>query len=341
MDALSEVLRLIRLRGALFLHGEFQEPWCVMAPEALQMAPVLCPGADRLAIVHAVLAGRCWIRMPDGDPVELIAGDVATLPGGHAHLIGSGLRHAPVDLQHVVAIDIPSVAPVRYGGNGDSTVLVCGWFAYEGDVPNPLLAGLPALFRSAVGGRPCGPWLEHSLRYALSEAAARRPGSSAVAARVAESLFVEAVRSYVESLPPQHGGWLAGLRDPLLGRCLALMHERPGHDWSVEALARAVHVSRSVLAERFTSAIGVSPMQYLKRWRLALAARMLGDGSAQLVQVAAAVGYESQASFTRAFKSAYGMAPGRWRNRSGAGSGAVRAPVDPARPRSSYPQAGP
>ncbi len=316
MDALSEVLRLIRLEGALFLHGEFREPWCVMAPEAVQMAPVLCPGASRLAILHMVLDGRCWIRLPEGEPVELRAGDVATLPCGDSHLIGSGLRHAPVDLQHVVSLDIPCVAPVRYGGSGDSTLLVCGWFAYERDVPNPLLASLPRLFRSSVGRRPSAAWLEQSLRYALAEVAAQQPGSSVVAAKVAESLFVEAVRGYLEALPPQHSGWLAGLRDPLVGHCLALMHERPAHDWSVESLASAVHASRSVLAERFSTLIGVSPMQYLKRWRLAMAARMLCNGSAQLIQVAEAVGYESQASFTRAFKSTYGCAPGQWRSRS-------------------------
>lgn len=318
MDALSEVLRLIRLQGALFLHGEFQEPWCVTAPDAVQMAPVLCPGAEQIAILHMVLDGRCWIRLPDGEPMELHAGDVATLPLGDAHLIGSGLRHAPVDLQHVVPIHIPSVNAVRYGGSGDSSVLVCGWFEYERDVPNPLLASLPRLFRSRVGQRPSGPWLEQSLRYALREVSAREPGSSAVASKVAESLFVEAVRAYVEALPPQHSGWLAGLRDPLVGRCLALMHERPGHDWSVEMLARDVHASRSVLAERFSELIGVSPKQYLKRWRLAIAARMLCNERTQLVQVAEAIGYESQASFSRAFKSAYGVAPGQWRSR-GAG----------------------
>lgn len=317
MDALSEVLRLIRLQGALFLHGDFREPWCVSAPEAACMAPALCPGAGQLAILHMVVEGRCWIRLAEGNAIELQAGDVAALPRGDAHLIGSGLRHAPVDLQHVVNVNIPSVAPMRYGGDGAATLLACGWFAYERDVPNPLVASLPRVFRAAVGGRACGPWLEQSVRYALREAAADQPGSSVVAAKVAEALFVEAVRGYLEALPAQHGGWLAGLRDPQVGRCLALMHEQPAKDWTVEALAQSVHVSRSVLAERFTELVGVSPIQYLKRWRLSMAARMLCNDSAQLIQVAEAVGYESQAAFSRAFKSAYGVAPGRWRGGAG------------------------
>lgn len=317
MDALSEVLRLIRLQGALFRHGEFREPWSVQAPPAARMTPVLCPRAGQLAILHMVLEGRCWVRLPDGEAIELRAGDVATLPRGDAHLIGSGVRHAPVDLRHVVDIEIPSVAPLRYGGNGEATLLVCGWLDYERDVPNPLLACLPRLFRSAVGGRASGPWLQQALRHALSEAAASQPGSSALAARVAESLFVEAVRSYLEALPAQQDGWLAGLRDPQVGRCLALMHQQPARDWTVQVLAQSVHVSRSVLAGRFTDLVGVPPIQYLKRWRLAVAARMLCNDRAQLIQVAQAVGYESKASFSRAFKSAYGVAPGRWRSRGG------------------------
>jgi AraC-like DNA-binding protein len=324
MDALSEALRLIRLQGALFLYGEFHEPWCVNAPEAGRMAPVLCPGAGQLAILHAVLEGRCWIQLDGEEPIELQAGDVVALPQGDAHLIGSGLRHAPVDLRHVVPVEIPCIAPLRYGGSGDRSVLVCGWFTCERDVPNPLLTSLPRIFRASVGRRPSGPWLEQSLRYALREAQAGQPGSSAMAARVAESLFVESVRGYLETLPPRQSGWLAGLRDPQVGRCLAMMHERPGHDWSVEALAQAVHVSRSVLAERFTGLVGVPPMQYLKRWRLAVAARMLCNEHANLIRVAEAVGYESEAAFSRAFKTEYGAAPGQWRRAAEGQAGTAR-----------------
>jgi AraC-like DNA-binding protein len=318
IDPLSDLLRLIRLEGALFLHGEFHEPWCVDAPEAVRMAPLLRPGARQLAILHMVLEGRCWLQAPGTDPVALGTGDVVALPRGDAHLIGSGLQHAPVDLAHVVPVDVPCLRPLRYGGSGDGCVLVCGWFAWEHDLPNPLLASLPRVFRSPVGARPGAAWLVQSLRYALEQAAAGGPGSSAVAAKVAESLFVETVRAYVEQLSPQHSGWLAGLRDPLLGRCLALLHERPADDWTVETLAQAVHVSRSVLAERFSAVLGVPPMQYLKRWRLALAARMLASERAHLGQVAQAVGYDSEAAFSRAFKAEYGLAPGQWRLRRGA-----------------------
>lgn len=328
MDALSDVLRTIRLQGALFLNGEFHEPWCVDAPHALAMAPLLSPGAQQLAILHMVMEGRCWIRLPGGAPVALQAGDVAVLPAGDAHLVGSGMQHAPVNLQHVVPVKLPEVAQVRYGGDGDHCVLVCGWFAYERDAPNPLLSALPRLFRVAVGGRDAGPWLEQSIRYATREAAARQPGSTAVAAKVAESLFVESLRAYLDTLPVQQSGWLAGLRDPQVGRCLGLMHAQPAHPWSLELLAQEAHTSRSVLAERFSELLGTPPMQYLKRWRLAIAARMLATERINVIQVAEAVGYESEASFSRAFKGEYGVPPGAWRSTARRSGPAVVA-LDP------------
>ncbi|MCD6077420.1 MAG: transcriptional regulator, AraC family [Ramlibacter sp.] len=325
MDALSDVLRTIRLQGALFLNGQFHEPWCVDARPAISMAPLLCPGAQQMAILHMVMEGRCWIQSPGEDAIALEPGDVAVLPTGGAHLVGSGMQHAPVSLQHVVPVQVPEVRQVRYGGNGDPCVLVCGWFAYERDAPNPLLASLPGLFKVAVGSRPAGRWLEESVRYATRDAAAG-PGSTAIAAKVAESLFIESLRAYLESLPAQRNGWLAGLSDPQVGRCLALMHAQPARPWSLESLAQESHTSRSVLAERFHELLGTPPMQYLKRWRLAMAARMLTTERINVIQVAEAVGYESEASFSRAFKGVYGVPPGAWRN--GADRPANRADLE-------------
>jgi len=314
MDVLSDVLQMIRLEGALFLNGEFHEPWCVSAPRGSDFASILCPRAENLAILHMVLEGRCWIQLHDGEAMALEAGDAVVMPHGDSHLIGSGLRHAAIDLDHVVQVKLPELNLIRYGGEGDRTVVVCGWFAYERGASNPLAAALPRIFRSQVGQRPSGAWIEQSIRFALSEAASGQPGSSAVAAKVAESLFVEALRGYLESVSPLQSGWLAGLRDPQVGRCLALMHAQPARAWSIEALAQEVHMSRSVLAERFNELVGMPPMQYLKRWRLAVAARLLCNERSSIIRVAEAVGYESEASFSRAFKIEYGAAPGLWRS---------------------------
>lgn len=317
MDALSEVLQLIRLRGAFFLHGEFHEPWCVDAPPSAAMVPVLSPGARQLAILHMVLEGRCWIQVDGGDPIALERGDVAALPAGAAHLVGSGIGHAPLNRRDSLPVKLPGFAPIRYGGEGAGTMLACGWFAYERDVPNPLLKSLPDVFVASLAQRRAGPWIEQSVRHALDEVRAGGPGSTVVAAKVAESLFVETLRAYVDALPAQQTGWLAGLRDPQVGRCLALMHERPAHPWTLEELASQVHVSRSALAERFHTLLGIPPMQYLRRWRLAVAARMLCNERSNVITVAEAVGYESEASFNRAFKGEYGVPPGVWRDTGG------------------------
>src|SRR5215213_5052389 len=196
MDVLSDVLQTIRLKGALFLNTECHEPWCVNVPDGSVMAGLLSPGSTSVVICHTVLEGRCWIQPAGGEAVPLQKGDVVALPHGDAHIIGSGLQYAPVSIDDAVRVKVPELAPMRYGGDGDCTRLVCGWFAYDRDVPNPLVAVLPQVFRSAVGHRPAGPWLEQSIRYALGEAAAGQPGSSAVATKVAESLFVETLRAY-------------------------------------------------------------------------------------------------------------------------------------------------
>ena len=323
MDVLSDVLQTVRLEGALFLNTECHEPWSMTVPQGSDMAKRLNPSASTVVICHTLLEGRCWIKVEGQEPVALEAGDAVALPHGDAHLIGSGLHHAPVTIDDVVQVKAPELRPMRYGGTGDMTMLVCGWFAFDQDVPNPLVSVLPRVFRASVARRPAGPWLQQSIRYALAEAAAGKPGSNAVATRVAESLFVEMLRAYVDSLPPAHPGWLAGLRDPHVGKCLELMHSQPAHPWSVDSLADEIHVSRSVLAQRFNDFVGVPPMQYLKRWRLARAARLLRGERANIGRISDQVGYESETAFSRAFKQEYGVSPGQWRSgvREGSGQG--------------------
>lgn len=321
MDVLSDVLRMIHLEGALFLNGEFREPWCVDARSGGTLAKVLHPGAQYLAVCHFVLEGQCWAQLQGEEPVLLQAGDVVTFPHGDSHLIGSGLRNAPVSIDHALPVQMPLLTRVRYGGDGDPALVICGWFAYERDIPNPLIGALPRMFRTSVGKRPAGPWIEASIRYALDEGDSPHPGSGLVRAKVAEMLFVEALRGYIESLPPAQTGWLSGLRDPQISKCLALMPADPAHAWSVAELADKVHMSRSVLAERFTELVHVPPMQYLKRWRLSIAARLLCSELGNLAQIAESVGYESEAAFNRAFKSEYGVSPGLWRRGSGRTTG--------------------
>jgi AraC-like DNA-binding protein len=325
MDVLSDALRVIRLKGALFLNAEFGEPWCVAAPSAVELAPLLAPGHQHLAICHLVVAGRCWAQLPGGEAVMLEAGDVVALPHGDAHLVGSGLHGAPVAAGDAVRLKLPELARARYGGSGAGTVVICGWFGYEHRVASPVMAALPRLFRTNVRRRTSGAWLENSIRYAVDEAAAGRAGYDVVADKLAEVLFVETLRGYIESLPEQHTGWLAGLRDPLVGASIARLHERPAQRWTVASLAQTVNISRTVLAERFAALVGMPPMQYLTQWRMALAAHLLRGGTLSLVRIGEQVGYDSEAAFSRAFRREYGMPPGAWRR-------SADAPPDAAQP---------
>ena len=316
MDVLSNVLRTIRLEGALFLNGDMHAPWCFKVPKGKDMAQLLKPGAQQLAICHLVLQGECWAQVEGEEPVRVKAGEEHGVPHGDSHVLGSGLQHSAVDVEHVVKPRAPELERIRYGGDGETTLLVCSWFAYEGTTPNPVMTNLPRLFTTALRSRPAGPWIEQSVNFVLGDSASHAPGSEMLTAKVAELLFAEVLRGYIESLPANKPGWLAGLRDPHVSRCLALMHGEPARAWTVEGLAQEIHTSRSVLADRFTELVGAPPMQYLARWRMVLAAGLLRSDQANLARIAEGVGYESEAAFNRAFKREYGVSPGAWRRQS-------------------------
>lgn len=318
MDVLSDVLRVIRLKGALYLNAEFREPWCVAAPSGAELAPILSPLSEHMAICHLIIEGRCWAQLPGGEAVALQAGDVVVLPHGSAHLMGSGMHHTPLTVRDAVEVKVPELATIRYGGEGAATTVVCGWFAYERHIASPIMAALPPLFRTSIRQRPSGAWLENSIRYALGEATSGRAGSNVIADKLAEVLFVEALRGYIEALPDRQTGWLAGMRDPLVGRSIELLHEQPAREWTVASLAQEVYVSRTVLAERFVALTGIPPMQYLTEWRMALAAHLLRSGRLSLTRIAEQIGYESEAAFSRAFKRVYGAPPGVWRRNNSA-----------------------
>jgi AraC-like DNA-binding protein len=317
MDVLSDALRVIRLKGALFLNAEFREPWCVEAPSAVQLAPLLSPDHRHLAICHLVVEGRCWVQLPGGDAVALEAGDVVTLPHGDPHLVGSGRHHGRVAARDAVALKLPELARATYGGDGAATIVICGWFGYEHQVISPVMSALPPMFCTSIRQRPSGAWLEQSIRYAVDEATAGGAGSGVIADKLAEVLFVESLRGYIECLPDRQTGWLSGLRDPLVGSSIAKLHEKPAHPWTVASLAQAVNASRTVLAERFVALVGIPPMQYLTQWRMALAAHLLRSGRLSLARIGEQIGYESEAAFSRAFKREYGAPPGAWRRLAG------------------------
>ena len=228
--------------------------------------------------------------------------------------MGSDLSLSPVSSKDIIRPPVGGeLYSIRHGGGGAPARLICGFLGCESSRGNPVVTTLPAVMSLKVDETGPGEWIRSTFRYAADEVARHRPGAETVLAKLSELIYVETVRRYVEEMPAEQTGWLAGLRDPVVARTLALMHGDIARSWSMEELGREAGLSRSALADRFTRLIGMAPMHYLTQWRLQVAAQKLKDRSLSLAQVAALVGYESEAAFSRAFKKTYASAPGTWR----------------------------
>jgi AraC-like DNA-binding protein len=313
MDVLSEVLSAVKLQGALFFNGEFSAPWCLSSSGREGILPFLKPPVRHLVMFHFLTHGRAQAWLPQGKRVDLSAGDIVILPHGDSHFIGNGATR-PIDSFKTFAGNLSDgLKPVSFGGGGEITRFVCGFMACDPHVSQIILAGLPRLFSVQVADEPSGRWIENSIRFSVGEASGRDAGSSLVVERLAELLFVETLRRYITSLPPEHTGWLAGTRDPSIGKALALLHQDPAHPWTVEDLAHRVGLSRTRLAERFRHFLGMSPIAYLTDWRLKLGAEKLKTSASSVAEVALDVGYNSEAAFNRAFKRAFSAPPAQFR----------------------------
>lgn len=323
MDALSEALNSVRMTGAIFFYAECSAPWGFAAPRMGKVAHFLSPGTERLVGYHLVMEGRATVRF-DGMPAFTVnAGDIVIVPHGDPHTVSNGSPATFVDSgQSVEKYLAGTLNSMRLGNGGEVTRFACGFFGCDRHADRLFLAGLPPVIQLHIRGDESGLWLENSVRYLVAEAGAGRPGRTVLLSKMAEALFVATLRRYMEQLPPEQTGWLAGARDPVVGGALALLHREPCRAWSVADIAEAIGASRSVVAERFSRFLGESPLSYLARWRLQLAAKLLGTTRQTIVQVASEVGYESEAAFNRAFKREFGLPPARYRrSRNGSGVG--------------------
>jgi AraC-like DNA-binding protein len=330
VDVLSDVLRAVRLTGAVYFDFELSSPWVAEAPPSRDIAAVVMPGAERVIEYHLVARGACWGGAVGGEPIRLREGDLIVFPQGDGHVLSSerGMRATP-DMAVFARGSTP--LPMFYelgGGGAERARVICCFLGCDEHPFNPLLTALPPVIHMSAGGANATGWLVTLMQLAASEADSARAGRENVLARLSELMFVETIRRYLETLPPAQTSWLAGLRDRTIGQALAALHGAPAEPWTVETLARRVGVSRSVLADRFTEMVGQPPMQYLALWRMQLAARLLADGG-PVAAVATGVGYESEAAFSRAFKKLVGTPPSSWRERGvvrgGSGDGGVRS----------------
>jgi len=318
-DTLSDVLRTVRLTGAVFFKMDATSPWVAETPHASQIIDHVLPGVQHLISYHAVTHGSCWAGLVDEEPICLAAGDIVVFPHGDPHVVSSatGMRATAEPSFYQRPSNEQRPFMLHYGREGPKDVtLVCGYLGCDVRPFNPLLSTLPRLMHVRAATGQGNRWLHQFIDVAVAESTNKRVGGECVLARLSELMFVEVVRRHLETLAPGQTGWLAGLRDDFVGRALGLIHERPAYPWTLENLARETGISRSALAERFTELVGQPPIQYLTQWRMQIAAGLLGAGSSNVSEAAREVGYESEAAFSRAFKKLVGVPPAAWRKQA-------------------------
>ncbi len=314
IDPLSDVLRAVRLTGAIFFAVDCSPPWVAETPSGREVGPYLLPGIDHVIEYHVITSGSCWGGLIDEPALQLGPGDIIVFPQGDGHVLSSapGMRGTP-DFANFRAAHggrLPLTMSINGGGEA-RTNLICGFLGCDAKPFNPLLAVLPRMIHLRAGDE--SEPLRRMVELAVAESTSPRPGSDCVLSHLSELLFVEVVRRYVASLPPEQTGWFAGLRDPHVGRALQKLHESPSHAWTLEELAKQVGLSRSTLAERFNHLVGVPPIQYLAKWRIQLAASLLRSTKSSLAEIAERVGYGSEAALSHAFKRQVGVAPAVYR----------------------------
>jgi AraC-like DNA-binding protein len=333
VDVLSEVLRVVRLSGAIHFRGEFTQPWAFSSSPPEMLAARLKLPEGSVTPFHVFVEGSCVVTSGKLPPIRIETGDVIIFPRGDQHVMASDPGIAPVPIKDIYSrSSAEEIAILRYGGSGPLARFICGYLHSDQQF-DPLLKSLPALLWirvrdnaltletlddagrhvQSIEHRQEAEWWQASLRYLISEAAAPGPGNRAVLARLAESLFVEVLRWQFRYAPQGHGGWLAGLHDPQVGRVLSLLHALPNRPWTVDELAKEAAISRAALAKRFVDVVGQSPIQYLAGWRMHMARHLLRESTLGIGEIAGRVGYDSEAAFNRAFHRIVGSPPATWR----------------------------
>lgn len=333
MDVLSEVLRVVRLSGAIHFRGEFTKPWAFSSSPPEMLAARLKLPEGSVTPFHVFVEGSCVVTSGKLPPIRIETGDVIMFPRGDQHVMASDPGIAPVPIRDIYSrSSTEEITVLRYGGSGPLARFICGYLHSDQQF-DPLLKSLPALLCvrvrdntltletlddtgrnvQSIEHRQEAEWWQASLRYLISEAAAPGPGNRAVLARLAESLFVEVLRWQFRYAPQGHGGWLAGLHDPQIGRVLSLLHALPDRPWTVDELAKEAAISRAALAKRFVDVVGQSPIQYLAGWRMHMARHLLRESTLGIGEIAGRVGYDSEAAFNRAFHRIVGSPPATWR----------------------------
>ncbi len=307
-DRLARVLHTLRMRSTFYCHADLSEPW------ALEMPAI----ADSVSF-HVVTAGTCWLRLPEAGPLELRAGDLALVPHGLGHdlLSEAGAGRGPrVDLLPQKYLSA-HYSMLRYGGTGRAAQLICGVVSFDDPAARVLMSALPAVLFVGGDTLSAASSVKDTLRLMAGELSRPQIGAEAVATRLADILVVQAIRCWLTTDAAAPAGWLRALEDERIGRVLEAIHDDPGHEWSLDRLARVATMSRSSFSARFTALVGEAPIAYLTRWRMNIAASRLHEEDITAARLAIELGYQSEAAFNRAFTRVNGRTPGsirrQWR----------------------------
>lgn len=309
-DVLSDVLQFMGLQGRVFCRATFSAPWALAIP------------ADHMGHFHYVERGICRLHL-DGHEKDwtLSGGEIAILPPGVAHLMYDAPGQAPLPISDLMRQSPTGsgCATVRYGGEGDQTQTFCGSFQFRQDREKLLLPLLPEVMVLFCRGSESQSLLESILRFIATESGRQQAGASLVLSRLVEILFVHVLRSWLDSnVDASPASWLSALKDERIATSLSAIHAHPDHPWTVAKLASSSHMSRSPFAARFKQAVGTGPLTYLKQWRMNLATSLLEDSQLSLQEIASRVGYQSETSFSKAYKAITGFSPGKWRQQKAA-----------------------
>ena len=313
-DILSDTLRAIRLTGSVFLNACFKTPFGIVSPRHFDASTPLAH-LRHISIFHLIAAGSCTIHVKDLPPQRVLAGDILLMPFADEHRFWNGEDAEMVNADTLVRPSaVPGMWQINHGGDGEALRMVCGFIESSEFLFAPVFRTLPPLLVDRTGDDKVSAVLASTVRQIVTLADDAAPGAEIMLGRLMELLFIEVLRRYAMQLPSDAKGWLAALNDPLVSRALQIVHSAPARRWTVDAIAREAGSSRTVMAERFNAVLGQSPIEYVTKWRMQLAAARLRAGSDSLATIAADVGYASEAAFNRAFKRTTGVSPGRWRD---------------------------
>jgi AraC-like DNA-binding protein len=320
VDPLSDVLRTVKLRGALFFLVDATSPWCVEVPAARAFADIILPRARQVISYHVAVAGRGLAGVHGDAPVAVEAGDIIVFPHGDPYRMASAPEAAAeLDRQETLqffrdlaAGRLPFIIK-EGGGRAPSAQFVCSFLACDLTPYNPILSALPRLLHVRRSDDTPSDLLDRLVELTIAEAQANRVGAQTIRLGLSELMFVEVLRRHLAAAPTERPNWLTALRDPIVGRAITRIHSTPSARWTLDQLARETGTSRSVLSERFAATVGLSPGRYVTMWRLQIAARLLADETDKISSIAERIGFSSEAAFSRAFKRATGQSPANWR----------------------------